>query len=196
MAWEPAPRPSNGRPLTLALPKGRLLRPALDLLRRAGFRGLPEDDVAGSCSPIRPARCASLILKPLDVPTYVEHGAADARDRGQGRPARAGAGRLRAARPRVRLLPAGGRRAARALGARRPRQVVLGARRDQVSEPHAAVLRRAGHPGRGGPARRLDRAGAPRRDWPSASWTSCSRARRSAPTAWSRLPRSLRPPRG
>ena len=34
----------NGRPLTLALPKGRLLRPALDLLRRAGIEGLPEDD--------------------------------------------------------------------------------------------------------------------------------------------------------
>ena len=32
------------RPLTLALPKGRLLRPALDLLRRAGLDGVPADE--------------------------------------------------------------------------------------------------------------------------------------------------------
>ena len=44
MAWEPAGPTDNGRPLTLALPKGRLLRPALDLLQRAGFEGLPEDE--------------------------------------------------------------------------------------------------------------------------------------------------------
>ena len=44
MEWDAATQTGNGRPLTLALPKGRLLRPALDLLRRAGFEGLPDDD--------------------------------------------------------------------------------------------------------------------------------------------------------
>jgi ATP phosphoribosyltransferase len=67
----------DARPLTLALPKGRLLRPALDLLARVGLDGLPGD---GSrrllfTDPARGLRL--LILKPADVPTYVEYGAAD-----------------------------------------------------------------------------------------------------------------------
>lgn len=64
------------RPLTLALPKGRLLRPSLDLLRRVGVEGVPDDsrrllftDPTG--------RLRLLVLKPVDVPTYVEYGAAD-----------------------------------------------------------------------------------------------------------------------
>ena len=67
----------NGRPLTLALPKGRLLRPALDLLGRAGFERLPEDDSRRLLFTDPTGRLRLLILKPLDVPTYVEHGAAD-----------------------------------------------------------------------------------------------------------------------
>jgi ATP phosphoribosyltransferase len=67
----------DGRPLTLALPKGRLLRPALDLLGRAGFEGLPGDDSRRLLFTDPTARLRLLILKPLDVPTYVEHGAAD-----------------------------------------------------------------------------------------------------------------------
>jgi ATP phosphoribosyltransferase len=70
--------PGNGRPLTLALPKGRLLRPALDLLRRAGFDGLPEDESRRLVVTDPSGRLRLLILKPLDVPTYVEYGAADA----------------------------------------------------------------------------------------------------------------------
>ena len=77
MQWEPATPTANGRPLTLALPKGRLLRPALDLLRRAGFEGLPEDDSRRLLFTDPSGALRLLILKPLDVPTYVEHGAAD-----------------------------------------------------------------------------------------------------------------------
>ena len=62
--------------LTLALPKGRLLEPALTLLAGMGIRGfepdsrrlLQADDAAG---------LRFILLKPADVPTYVEHGAAD-----------------------------------------------------------------------------------------------------------------------
>ena len=77
MAWNAAAATDNGRPLTLALPKGRLLPPALDLLRRAGFQGLPEDDSRRLLFTDPTNRLRLLILKPLDVPTYVEHGAAD-----------------------------------------------------------------------------------------------------------------------
>ncbi|HZQ10164.1 MAG TPA: ATP phosphoribosyltransferase [Anaerolineae bacterium] len=64
--------------LTIALPKGRLLSPALDLLESLGYdvhalrgasRKLIFDDVA------RGTRW--LLLKPFDVVTFVEHGAAD-----------------------------------------------------------------------------------------------------------------------
>jgi len=77
VAWNGAAATDNGRPLTLALPKGRLLPPALDLLRRAGFQGLPEDDSRRLLFADPTNRLRLLILKPLDVPTYVEHGAAD-----------------------------------------------------------------------------------------------------------------------
>lgn len=68
---------SVDRPLTLALPKGRLLRPALDLLRRVGVDGVPDDESRRLIftDAIRGLRL--LVLKPLDVPTYVEYGAAD-----------------------------------------------------------------------------------------------------------------------
>jgi ATP phosphoribosyltransferase len=75
--WGAATATGNGRPLTLALPKGRLLRSALELLRRAGFEGLPEDESRRLLFTDPTGRLRLLILKPLDVPTYVEHGAAD-----------------------------------------------------------------------------------------------------------------------
>ena len=67
----------TARPLTLALPKGRLFAPALDLLRRVGWSGLPADESRRLIftDPARGLRV--LILKPVDVPTYVEYGAAD-----------------------------------------------------------------------------------------------------------------------
>src|SRR4029079_3507236 len=64
--------------LTIALPKGRLLLPALDLLSPLGY------DVSEISSGTRqlilhdaamPARF--LLLKPFDVVTFVEYGAAD-----------------------------------------------------------------------------------------------------------------------
>src|SRR5262245_24909462 len=82
------------------------------------------------------------------------------RHRRQGHPARAGAGRLRAARPRLRSLPARRRRAARVVGTRRPRQVVVGPRRHEVRADDGAVLLRARHPGGDRASGRIDRAGA------------------------------------
>jgi ATP phosphoribosyltransferase len=63
-------------PLTLALPKGRLLDPALALLGAMGIKGLAvdtrrlllTDDQAG---------LRFIFLKPADIPAYVEYGAAD-----------------------------------------------------------------------------------------------------------------------
>jgi len=62
--------------LTLALPKGRLLDPALELLRELGVNGIDPDSRklifrdAGRDLEI-------LLLKPADVPAYVTYGAAD-----------------------------------------------------------------------------------------------------------------------
>jgi ATP phosphoribosyltransferase len=65
------------RPLTIAVPKGRILRPLCELLSGAGHdpsalraddRRLVREDGAG---------LRYLLLKPDDVPTYVEYGAAD-----------------------------------------------------------------------------------------------------------------------
>jgi ATP phosphoribosyltransferase len=62
--------------LTLALPKGRLLDPALARLAGMGIRGIEPasrrllltDEQAG---------LRFILLKPADIPTYVEYGAAD-----------------------------------------------------------------------------------------------------------------------
>ncbi len=62
--------------LTLALPKGRLLEPALALLGRLGVTGLDADSrrllVADPARELR-----FIFLKPADIPTYVQYGAAD-----------------------------------------------------------------------------------------------------------------------
>ena len=63
-------------PLTLALPKGRLLEPALALLGRLGIQGLDADTrrllLTDESRDLR-----FIFLKPADIPTYVEYGAAD-----------------------------------------------------------------------------------------------------------------------
>jgi ATP phosphoribosyltransferase len=62
--------------LTLALPKGRLLDPALELLRAVGVKGIDE----GSRKLIWSDESRGLdilFLKPADVPAYVTYGAAD-----------------------------------------------------------------------------------------------------------------------
>jgi len=75
------------RPLTVALPKGRLLEPAAGLFRGLGWRCdlgngsrqllVTEDAVeAAQGAPTRGA-IRFLLAKPGDVPVYVEYGAAD-----------------------------------------------------------------------------------------------------------------------
>ena len=64
------------RRLTLALPKGRLLPPAIELLRALGIEGLDADSRRLICSDAR-RDLDMLFLKPSDVPAYVRHGAAD-----------------------------------------------------------------------------------------------------------------------
>ncbi|MBI4588126.1 MAG: ATP phosphoribosyltransferase [Candidatus Rokubacteria bacterium] len=64
------------KPLTLALPKGRLLAPALKMLRSMGLDGVEADSRKLIFSDERRG-LRFLILKPADVPTYVAYGAAD-----------------------------------------------------------------------------------------------------------------------
>jgi ATP phosphoribosyltransferase len=73
----PEGRASREEPLTIAVPKGRVLRTLAALLARAGLEtsALLADDR----TLIRhvPGGYRFLLLKPDDVPTYVEYGAAD-----------------------------------------------------------------------------------------------------------------------
>ena len=62
--------------LTLALPKGRLLDPALALLAGMGVRGI-EPDSRRLLAADPAAGLRFILLKPADIPTYVEYGAAD-----------------------------------------------------------------------------------------------------------------------
>jgi ATP phosphoribosyltransferase len=64
--------------LVIALCKGRFLEPSLDLLARAGIRF--TEDAASSRKLIfdsEDKRYRVVLVKPADVPTYVEYGAAD-----------------------------------------------------------------------------------------------------------------------
>src|SRR5207253_9758368 len=64
--------------LVIALCKGRFLDPSLEMLGRAGIRF--SDDVATSRKLIFESddkRHRAVLVKPADVPTYVEYGAAD-----------------------------------------------------------------------------------------------------------------------
>src|SRR5712692_9199361 len=76
--WAPASRgPGNmPAPLMFALPKGRLLDPALQLLTAMGIKGLDVDTrrllLSDESRDLR-----VIFLKPADIPTYVEYGAAD-----------------------------------------------------------------------------------------------------------------------
>jgi ATP phosphoribosyltransferase len=64
--------------LVIALCKGRFLEPSLDILERTGIRF--AEDVARSRKLIfhsEDGRHRVVLVKPADVPTYVEYGAAD-----------------------------------------------------------------------------------------------------------------------
>jgi len=74
-------------PLTVALPKGRLLEPAAELFRRQGWRCdlgngsrqllVTECNTSSTLSPSVEGTLRFLLVKPADVPVYVEYGAAD-----------------------------------------------------------------------------------------------------------------------
>ena len=64
------------KPLTLALPKGRLLKPSVDLLQGMGFDGIAVESRRLIFTDERRG-LRMLILKPADIPAYVEYGAAD-----------------------------------------------------------------------------------------------------------------------
>src|SRR5689334_11183107 len=66
------------RPLTLAIPKGRVQKQLVPMLDRAGFEAsrLLDDDRT-LIRETDDGRVRFLLLKPDDVPTYVEYGAAD-----------------------------------------------------------------------------------------------------------------------
>ncbi|WP_141432981.1 ATP phosphoribosyltransferase [Bacillus sp. 03113] len=64
--------------LTIAMPKGRIFEEAADLLRQAGFKLPPEfDDSRKLIIDVEEENFRFILAKPMDVPTYVEHGVAD-----------------------------------------------------------------------------------------------------------------------
>jgi ATP phosphoribosyltransferase len=65
--------------LTIAMAKGRILREAVDLFKRAGLpvsKSL-EDDSRKLVISLPEAGISLFLAKPMDVPTYVEYGVAD-----------------------------------------------------------------------------------------------------------------------
>jgi len=64
--------------LTVALCKGKLTEPTLDLFAKAGYGAArPAADSRRLLIPCPQIGMTFLIVRPADVPTYVEHGAAD-----------------------------------------------------------------------------------------------------------------------
>lgn len=64
--------------LTIAMPKGRIFEEAADLLREAGYRLPPEfEDSRKLIIDVPEENFRFILAKPMDVPTYVEHGVAD-----------------------------------------------------------------------------------------------------------------------
>jgi ATP phosphoribosyltransferase len=79
-AARPTAAPPPGRPLTLALPRGRILDEVMPLFRKAGIDlSAAEKSRAGRrlIIPIPEAGLRVLIVRDTDVPAYVEGGAAD-----------------------------------------------------------------------------------------------------------------------
>lgn len=64
--------------LTIALPKGKLFDPAAQLLGKAGFNTQGFSDESRTLVlEDRENKARFIICRPTDIPTYVEHGAAD-----------------------------------------------------------------------------------------------------------------------
>lgn len=65
-------------PLTIAMPKGRIFQEAVALLRQADYPLPPEfDESRKLIIDLEEAGMRFILAKPMDVPTYVEHGVAD-----------------------------------------------------------------------------------------------------------------------
>jgi ATP phosphoribosyltransferase len=66
--------------LKIAIPKGRVLKEGLELLRKAGYVKHPDSDYDSRklIFDYKDDTVSLLIVKPWDVPTFVEYGAADA----------------------------------------------------------------------------------------------------------------------
>jgi ATP phosphoribosyltransferase len=64
--------------VTIAMPKGRIFEEAVELLRNAGYR-LPSefDESRKLIIDVNEEGLRFILAKPMDVPTYVEHGVAD-----------------------------------------------------------------------------------------------------------------------
>jgi ATP phosphoribosyltransferase len=65
-------------PLRIALPKGRLLWPALEVFDRAGFEVPTRAEIDSRQLVFRRRDLEWVLVKDCDVPVYVDHGAADA----------------------------------------------------------------------------------------------------------------------
>lgn len=64
--------------LTIAMPKGRIFEEAAELLRKANYKLPPEfDDSRKLIIDVEAEGLRFILAKPMDVPTYVEHGVAD-----------------------------------------------------------------------------------------------------------------------
>jgi ATP phosphoribosyltransferase len=64
--------------LTIAMPKGRIFEEAVELLRQAGYKLPPEfEDSRKLIIEVEEENFRFILAKPMDVPTYVEHGVAD-----------------------------------------------------------------------------------------------------------------------
>ncbi len=72
----PRRHPQTIRPLILALPKGRMLGQVLPLFEAAGF-DLREVDVKTRKLIFDCGDLKVIVLRSSDIPTYIEHGAAD-----------------------------------------------------------------------------------------------------------------------
>lgn len=64
--------------LTIAMPKGRIFYDSIELLQQADFRlPLELDDSRKLVINVPEEKMRFILAKPMDVPTYVEHGVAD-----------------------------------------------------------------------------------------------------------------------
>ncbi|HET7626938.1 MAG TPA: ATP phosphoribosyltransferase [Bacillales bacterium] len=64
--------------ITAAMPKGRIFHEAVELLKKAGYPLPPEfEESRKLIIDVEEAGMRFILAKPMDVPTYVEHGVAD-----------------------------------------------------------------------------------------------------------------------